>query len=347
MMGRINKKVRELADLLGIPFEGDGDVEIYGYSGIQDSKKGTITFLSDKKFEKFLDKTRASAIILQKGKEYPSIKIPKLYSEYPYFTFVKIIELFKPRRHPLPGIHKTAIIEESVHFGNNVSIGAHVFIGEKTSIDDGSIIYPSAFIGRNCKIGKNSIIYPNVSILDETEVGSKVIIHSGTVVGSDGYGYINISGIHEKIPQTGKVVIEDDVEIGSNVSIDRATLDETRICKGTKIDNLVQIAHNVKIGENTLIVSQVGIAGSSEIGKNVILAGQVGVIGHIKIGDNSIIGSQSGIGKSLPPNSRCSGSPAIDHKSWLKSIVTFPKIPDMLKKLNELEERINKLDFEG
>jgi UDP-3-O-[3-hydroxymyristoyl] glucosamine N-acyltransferase len=340
------KTVKELAKLMSITFDGDGEVKISGFSGIQDGKKGTITFLSDKKFEKYLATTKASAIILEKGKEYPTVKIPKLYSQYPYFTFVKIIELFKPRKHPSSGIHPSAVIENGVHLGNNVSIGAHAFIGEGTSIDDESIIYPSVFIGRDCKIGAKSILYPNVSIMDESEIGTYVIIQSGTVIGSDGFGFMNIKGIHEKIPQMGKVVIEDNVEIGSNVSIDRAVLEETRICKGTKIDNLVQIAHNVKIGENSLIVAQVGIAGSSEIGNNVILAGQVGLIGHIKIGDNSIIGAQSGIGKSLPPNSRYSGSPAFDHKSWLRSIITFPKIPDMLKRLNDLEKKINKVDLE-
>jgi UDP-3-O-[3-hydroxymyristoyl] glucosamine N-acyltransferase len=343
---KFKKKLKDLASLLGVPFEGDGEVEITGYSGIQEGKKGNITFLADAKFDKYLENTKASAIIIKKDYNNPDITIPILRSENPYVTFIKVVELFNPREHPAPGIHQRAVIEKKVEMGMNISIGANAYIGEGTSIGDDSVIYPCAYIGKGCTIGSRVVIYPNVSVLDKTIIGSRVIIHSGTVIGSDGYGYVNVSGIHHKIPQLGRVVIEDDVEIGSNVSVDRATLDETRICKGTKIDNLVQIAHNVKIGQNTLIVSQVGIAGSSEIGNNVILAGQVGVVGHIKIGDNTIIGSQSGVSKTLPPNSRCSGSPAFDHRSWLKSATVFPKISDMLKKLKELEEKVERLEGE-
>jgi len=346
MNKNFKKKLRDLASILDVTYEGDGEIEIFGYSGIQEGKKGTITFLADAKFEKYLKNTKASAVIIKKDFKAISADKPVLYSENPYYTFIKVVEIFDPVIHPEQGIHKTAVLEKDVKIGKNVSIGAHVFIGNMTEIEDDSVIYPSAYIGKNCKIGKKSIIYPNVSILDRTSIGNRVTIHSGTVIGSDGFGYINVSGVHKKIPQLGNVVIEDDVEIGSNVSLDRATLEETRICKGTKIDNLVQIAHNVKIGNNTLIISQVGIAGSSEIGSNVILAGQVGVVGHIKIGDYSMIGSQSGVGKSLPNNSRCSGSPAFNHRNWLKSITTFPKIPEMFKRIKNLEEKIAKLDME-
>jgi len=343
---QIKKNVKQLSEFLGIPFAGDGEVEIYGYSGIQDAKEGTITFLADVKFERFLENTRASAIIVGKEFDFQSLDIPILISETPYYSFVKVVELFTPRRELQKGVHPTAVIEKGVELNDNITIGANAFIGEGTEVGQECIIYPTVFIGRNCKIGEKTVIYPNVSVLDDTEIGSNVIIHSGTVIGSDGYGYIKVGEVHKKIPQMGRVIIEDNVEIGSNVSIDRATLDATRICKGTKIDNLVQIAHNVKVGQNTLIISQAGIAGSAEIGNNVILAGQVGVVGHIKIGDNTIVGSQSGVGKSLPPNSRCSGSPVVEHKTWLRATIAFSRLPEMLKRIKELEKRVFKSERE-
>jgi len=338
------KSTGELAEYLGIPCEGDTSIKITGFSGIQDAKPGDITFLSDPKFANYLSTTEASAIIINRETDKSGLNIPVLISENPYLSFVKIVELFTSGRHPAPHIHEKACIAEDARLGIDIFVGANAFIGKNCTLGDGCIIYPSVYIGNNCRIGARTIIYPNASILADTEIGSDVIIHSGTVVGSDGYGFINMNGVHEKIPQVGKVVIEDNVEIGANVTIDRATLDETRICRGTKIDNLVHIAHNVRIGENSLIIAQVGISGSTEIGKNVTLAGQVGLVGHIKIGDGSIIGSQSGVNKSLPPNSIYSGSPAIDHRKWLKMVVSMPKIVDLLKKVKELEKKINELD---
>ena len=228
--------------------------------------------------------------------------------------------------------------------GNNVSIGACAVIDDDVCIGDDSIIYGGCYIGHETKIGKNCLLYPNVSVRERIDIGNRVIIHSGAVIGSDGFGFSMVRGIQQKIPQIGIVQIEDDVEIGANVSIDRARFDKTLIGKGTKIDNLVQIAHNVVTGENCIIVSQTGISGSSELGANVVLAGQAGVIGHVKIGDNAVVAARSGVTKSIPPGAKVWGFPTKPLDVAKKIHVCVQRLPDMYKKIKDLEEKIKHLE---
>jgi len=261
----------------------------------------------------------------------------------PSYAFARAIEFFYPRPSFEPGISGSAAVSEKAEIGRNVSIRAFACLEDHASIGDETVISPGVFVGENSRIGRQCLIYPNVTIRENVRIGDRVIIHSGSVIGSDGFGYVLEKGEHYKIPQVGGVIIEDDVEIGSNVSIDRATLGNTVIRKGTKIDNLVQIAHNVTIGEKSLIVSQVGIAGSTEIGSFVTLAGQVGVADHTSVDAGTIIGAQSGISGHIAKGIY-SGSPAIPHKNWLRAQALFARLPEMQKRLKELEEKIEKLE---
>lgn len=334
-------KLKDIAKSINGEIFGDPELEITGVSGILDAKQGDITFISSKKYLKDIDNCNASALIIKEPIE--SLSISQLKVSNPYLAFAKLLELFylKPIIHK--GISKSAIISEKASISNKATISHSVFISDGVIIGDETILYPFVYIGENTKIGNNCIIYPNVTIRENVKIGNKVIIHSGTVIGSDGFGYVFDNGIHYKIPQVGGVIIEDDVEIGSNVSIDRATLGNTIIGKGTKIDNLSQIAHNVKIGSNSLIIAQVGIAGSSEIGDYVTLGGQVGVADHAKIESQTMIGAQSGIMGNVPKGVY-SGSPAIPHREWLKAQAIFAKLPEMHRKIKELEHKLKELE---
>jgi len=250
----------------------------------------------------------------------------------------------KARREP--GIHPKAEIKESVTLGKNVSIDAYTVICEGAKIGSETILLPFVFIGREAVIGENCLIYSNVTINDKCVIGNNVIIHSGTVIGGDGFGYITKGSKHTKIPQKGIVVIEDDVEIGNNVTIDRARIDKTIIKRGTKIDNLVMIAHNVKVGEDSMIIAQVGISGSSELGKNVTVGGQAGFTGHIKVGDKCTVAARSGVIKDLPPNSVVSGYPAFDHRKQLNLLAYYRKLPEAFARLETLEKLLKKTEDE-
>jgi UDP-3-O-[3-hydroxymyristoyl] glucosamine N-acyltransferase (EC 2.3.1.-) len=256
-----------------------------------------------------------------------------------------MISLISPEdtKHP-KGIHKTAIIAKSVKLGKGVAVGPFCVIEEGAQIGDRSVIYASCYIGYKTKIGKDCLIYPKISIRDKITIGDRVIIHGGTVIGSDGFGFATVKGLHHKIPQIGTVVIEDDVEIGANVTIDRARFDKTIIGRGTKIDNLVQIAHNVVVGENSIIVAQAGISGSTVIGNNVTLAGQAGLVGHITIGDGAIVAAQAGVTKSVPPNTMVSGYPAREHESARKVIACVQRLPELVETIRDLKKRIEELE---
>jgi UDP-3-O-[3-hydroxymyristoyl] glucosamine N-acyltransferase len=246
-------------------------------------------------------------------------------------------------RHP-KGIHPTAVIGKEVILGKDVAVEPYVVIDDHAVIEDSTIIYMGVYVGHHTRIGKDCLIYPHVTIRERVTVGDRVIIHSGSVIGSDGFGFSTVKGAHHKIPQIGTVIIEDDVEIGANVTIDRARFDKTWIKKGTKIDNLVQIAHNVIIGENSVIVSQTGISGSTEIGNNVTLAGQSGIVGHITIGDNAVIAAQSGVTKSVPANTCVSGYPAKPHSKAKRINACLQRLPELFKSIVKLHERIGELE---
>lgn len=339
----MRKTLKEIADFIKGEVVGDTDTIITGINGIKESEPGDITFLSNSKYQSLLDKTKASAIIT--SFEISKLDKPIIRTENPSLAFAKVITLFKDSqlKHP-EGIHESAIIGKGVKLGKNVALGPYVVVEQGACIGDNSVIYPGSFIGSQTNIGSNALIYANVSIREKCIIGNNVIIHSGTVIGSDGFGFVTVEGAHHKIPQVGIVEIHDDVEIGANVTIDRARFGKTVIGSGTKIDNLVQIAHNVVIGKNCLIVSQVGISGSTVIGNNVILAGQVGLIGHITIGDNVIVTAQSGVSKSIPPNLLVSGSPARPNMENQRIVVCTHNLPDLFSLVKELKKRIETLE---
>jgi UDP-3-O-[3-hydroxymyristoyl] glucosamine N-acyltransferase len=344
----MRKTLKEIAEFLGGEVVGDEDIVITGVSGIKEARQGDITFLANPKYLPLLDTTLASAIITSRG--IKTADKPIIRTENPSLAFAKMVSLVEPQdiNHP-KGIHPTAIIGKNVALGKNVAVGPYAVIEDNVSLGDNTIIYAGCYIGYNTEIGKDTLIYPNVSVRERVVIGQRVIIHSGTVIGSDGFGFATLEGRHQKIPQIGSVVVGDDVEIGANVTIDRARFDKTVIGKGTKIDNLVQIAHNVIIGENSIIVAQAGISGSTVIGKGVTLAGQAGLVGHITVGDGAIVAAQAGVTKSVPANTLVSGYPAKPHniaKRVNACIQNLPKLYDTVallkKKIEELEARKEK-----
>jgi len=335
--------LEELAGLIGGKVAGDGSVLISGVSGIREARPGQITFLADSRYARFLEATRASAVIASAVP--PGESRPVVISENPYLSFIKAVEYFVPDKNDYPReIHASAVVSDRAVLGANVGVGPCAVIEEGARIGDGSLILAGTYVGKDTSIGEDCLVYPNVTIREEVEIGDRVIVHSGAVIGADGYGFANDGEVYRKIPQTGNVVIESDVEIGANTTIDRATTGTTRVGRGTKIDNLVMIAHNVVIGENCLIVALVGIGGSAVIGKNVTLAGQVGVVGHIKVGDGAVAGAQSGVIGDIPPGITVSGYPAREHGQARKVYACTQKLPELLKRVAELTERIAKLE---
>jgi len=335
--------VKELARLLGCPFEGDGEKTIRGVSSLEKAREGDLVFLAQPKFRKLLEETRASAAILPPDETFRGI--PVLFSDNPHLAFIKAVDFFFTPYRLEPGIHPSALISGSAKLGENVAVGALTFIGDDVEIGEGSVIFPLVSIYPRVKIGDRTVIHSHVSIREDVRIGNRVIIHNGVVIGSDGFGYLEAGdGSRTKIPQKGTVIIEDDVEIGSNTTVDRAALGETIIRRGAKIDNLVQVAHNVEVGENTILAGQVGIAGSSKIGKNVIMGGQVGVADHVNIGDRVIIAAKSGVTKDIPPNSFVAGSPHLNIRDWRKVWVLLPQLYDFIKDVKKLKARVEELE---
>ncbi|MCK5491918.1 MAG: UDP-3-O-(3-hydroxymyristoyl)glucosamine N-acyltransferase [Candidatus Omnitrophica bacterium] len=336
--------IRQIADLVDAELVGSSDIIITGISGIKEAKEGDITFLANSKYASLLNTTKASAIITSKD-IIDNTNKTLLKTNDPSVAFTKVVSLLAPSvtNHP-KGIHPSSVISPKAKLGNNVSIGACAVIDDDVCLGDGTIIYGGCYIGHETKIGKNCLLYPNVSIRERIDIGNRVIIHSGSVIGSDGFGFSMVRGIQQKIPQIGIVQIEDDVEIGANVAIDRARFDKTVIGKGTKIDNLVQIAHNVVTGKNCIIVAQTGISGSSILGDNVVLAGQVGIIGHVKIGEKTIVAARSGVTKSILPGAKVWGFPSKPLDIAKKINACVQRLPDLYKKIKELEEKVKHLE---
>jgi UDP-3-O-[3-hydroxymyristoyl] glucosamine N-acyltransferase len=340
----MKKTLKEIASFINGEIVGNGDTVITGVAGIEDAGAGDITFIAHPKYEAYLHKTEAAAIIT--SKDITQAVKPIIRVDNPSLAFVKIVSFILPSQENIPqGIHATAMIGKDVRLGKQVSLGPYVVIEDGVSIGDKTVIFGNSYIGHQSVIGRESLIYPNVSIREKVTIGNKVIIHSGTVVGSDGFGYVTVEGVHHKIPQVGTVIIEDDVEIGSNVSIDRARFDKTVIGAGTKIDNLVHIAHNCIIGKNCLIIAQVGISGSTSIGNNVILAGQVGLVGHIKVGNNSIVMAQSGVSKSLPDGSVVWGTPAKPANIAKRVSASMQQLPRLFNTIGALKKKIEELEL--
>ncbi len=338
------KTLKELAELVGGVLRGDGSTIITGVASIEEAKKGDITFLSHTRYRRFLATTGASAIVISPELADTAEGRNLIVVKNPYLAFARIMASIKPVRHPPAGIHPTAHIDPSASIGRDVSIQAGVFISRGVKLGDRVVLYPGVYVGEDVEIGSESIIYSNVSIREGSRIGQRVVIHCNSVVGSDGFGYVRDGTRHVKIPQVGTVVIEDDVEIGACVTIDRATTGTTVIGRGTKIDNLVQIAHNVRIGEDTIVVAQVGIAGSVKVGNRVILAGQVAVTEHLEIVDDCVIGMKSLVSSTIRDKGAYTGYPLMEHRRWLKLQALVQKLPELKEKLRELEERIERLE---
>jgi len=336
-------RVSALAKLLDCPYKGKGTTLISGVSNLKEAEKGDIVFLAHRKFRSQLEQTKASAAIIPCDETFD--RIPVIKSDSPQLSFIKVVEYFFHPHKPAPGIHSQAYVSPTAKVGKDVSIGAFAFIGDEVEIGNRTVIFPFVAMYPRTRIGRDCFIHSHVSIREESFIGNKVIIHNGAVIGSDGFGYIQDNRkTHVKIPQKGIVVIQDNVEIGANTTIDRASLGKTIIHKGTKIDNLVQIAHNVEIGSDVILIAQTGIAGSSKIGKNVIAGGQVGIADHVEIGDNVIMAAKSGVTKSIPANSMVAGIPHLDIRDWRKAWVSIPQLYDLLKEIKKLKKKIEKLE---
>ena len=336
--------IRELASLIDGNISGDDTLEISNVAKIEDAKTGELTFLYLSSYDKYFPTTNASAIIVKTGFNKSRSDITYIETEFPEKAFFKIVEKYFLPQFLLVGTDPTAFIHSTAKIAFNAAIGKNVVVSAGCNIGENTKIFHNTTLAENVFIGCNCLIHSNVSIREESKIGNNVIIHSGTVVGSDGFGYsTNEKGEYEKIPQIGNVIIEDDVELGSNVSIDRAAIGSTIIKRGCKIDNLVQIAHNVILGEHTVISSQTGVSGSTKVGDHCILAGQAGLVGHIELGNNVVITAQSGVSKSILKPGYYMGSPARDIKTAQKIGVHLHNLPEYAKKISELEKEINKL----
>jgi UDP-3-O-[3-hydroxymyristoyl] glucosamine N-acyltransferase len=335
--------VEELARHLSCPFEGDGNTKILGVSSLEKAKKGDLVFCAGPKYRELLAKTEASAAIVSVEEKFD--RIPTIRSGQPYASFIKALDFFFTAYRPRPGIHPQAVVSPSATIGKDVSIGAFVFVDDEVEIGEGSVLFPLVSVYPRVKIGEKVVCHSFVSIREDSRIGNRVLLHNGVVIGSDGFGFQKAEdGTHIKIPQKGIVIIEDDVEIGANTTVDRAALGETVIKRGTKIDNLVQVAHSVEIGPDSILAAQTGIAGSSKVGKNFIAGGQVGIPDHITIGDDVIIAAKSGITKDLPSGSFVSGSPHLDIRVWRKAWAAIPQLYDLFREFRKLKKRVEDLE---
>ncbi|MDE3155931.1 MAG: UDP-3-O-(3-hydroxymyristoyl)glucosamine N-acyltransferase [Acidobacteriota bacterium] len=336
-------KLRDIAEQLACRLDGDGEVDIQRVAGIEQAGPGDLTFVANPKYAAALQHTRASAVIV--GEQAPAAPCPLLRTPHPYLTFARALQLFVIPDRPAPGVDPLSAVAPDATIGPDVSVGPFVAIGPRARIGAGTVIYPNVTIGADAVIGAACVIHARASVRERVVIGDRVILQDGAVIGSDGYGFVKqADGTFLKIPQTADVVIEDDVEIGANTTIDRPAVGETRVRRGAKIDNLVQIAHGVAVGRNTLLAAQVGIAGSTVIGDQVTLAGQVGVAGHLTIGRGTVASAQTGIPNSVPEGSFVSGYPAIDNREWLKSSAVFRRLPALKKQVAALEARIADLE---
>lgn len=338
----------QIATLVKGKIEGDPDAKVSQVSKIEEATTGSLSFVANPKYEEYLYRSKASVIILNETLELAgSVSATLIRVKDAYMAFAFLLEKYNEiiSKTGKNGIEQPSFVSKSASIGKDVYIAAFAYVGENVLIGNGVKIYPGCYIGDNVVINEESILFSGVKIYNDCSIGSRVVIHSGTIIGGDGFGFAPLKdGSYKKVPQIGNVIIEDDVEIGANTTIDRATMGSTYIRKGVKLDNLIQIAHNVEIGENTVIAAQTGVSGSTKIGKNCIIGGQVGIVGHIHIADGTRINAQSGLSKSVTANNiALNGSPAFDYKSSLKSQAIFRNLPDLNQRILKLEETIEQL----
>jgi UDP-3-O-[3-hydroxymyristoyl] glucosamine N-acyltransferase len=325
-------KLSKVAEALGVEVEGDPDIDITGVAGLEEASAGDLTFLSNPKYAALLKTTRASAVIL--GNDAPTIQTAVLRSNNPYLSFARAVDLFYKPPVPPPGIHPSALIHPTAKIGARAKIGPYVVIEEGVTIGDDCELHPHVVIYPFAQIGSRFIAHTHAVVREHCRIGDGVVLQNGAVIGSDGFGFANDhAGNWVKITQSGPAVLEDEVEVQANACIDRATIGETRIGRGAKVDNLVQVGHGSSVGENTLLCAQVGLAGSTKVGSRVILAGQVGVAGHCTIGDGAIATAQTGIPNDVDAGKVVSGYPAIDNRQWLRAVAVFNKLPEIVKEL--------------
>ena len=336
-------KLKTIAEALDCRIEGDPDLEISGVAGLDEAGPGELTFLSNPRYAALATRTRASALLAAAPVE--GLEIALLLSADPYLDFARALELFHPHQPSEPAIHPTVVIDSSAQVGPEAAIGPYVVIERNVRIGSRAVLHPHTVIEEGSQIGDDFTAHCGVTVCHGSHVGNRVTLHQRVTVGSDGFGFARRpDGSHKKIAQTGRVIIEDDVEIQAGSCVDRAAVGETRIGKGAIIDNLVQVGHAAKIGANTILCAQVGIAGSTSIGANCVLAGQVGVINHLKIGDSVVITAQSGVGHDVPDHAMVSGSPAFDNRRWLRSTAVYARLPELDRELRKLRKQAGRRD---
>jgi UDP-3-O-[3-hydroxymyristoyl] glucosamine N-acyltransferase len=335
-------KLEKVAALVGGMLKGDGSIEISDVRGIEEAQKGHVTFVAKKKLLPLLAESKADAVIVDREVDTNKAQI---VMANPMLAFAKLLAAFHPETKPEAKIDARAALGQNVTLGTGVALNAFVSIGDNVTIGDNAVLYPGVVVGPDCRIGDDAVLHPGVTLYRNTILGNRVILHAGVVIGADGFGYVpDERGVHNKIPQVGQVVIEDDVEIGANTCIDRATMGQTTVKRGTKIDNLVQIAHNCTIGEYSILVSQVGMAGSCTLGHHVVLAGQVGLADHVTIGDQAVLAAQSGTFRDVESKAVQSGSPSVPALTWRKYVTILPKLPEMSRKIKDLEARLKAIE---
>ena len=335
----------QIANVIGGRVEGNKDAKVHTFAKIEEGTEGAISFLSNPKYTHYLYNTKSSIVIVNEGVELEKdvdatlIRVPNAYE-----SIAKLLQIYEASKPKKTGVAPQAYIAPSAKLGNNCYVGPFAYVGEGAEIGDGCQIYPHAVVGDNVKVGSNCIFYPNTTIYQGCKIGNNVTIHAGSVIGADGFGFAPGANGYDKIPQIGIVVIEDNVEIGANTCVDRSPMGATVIHKGVKLDNLVQVAHNVEIGENTVMSAQVGIAGSTKVGSWCMFGGQVGLAGHITIGDKTFLGAQSGVPGSLKGGEELIGTPPMNPRQYFKSQAIFRRLPDMYKDLNDAKKKIEELN---
>jgi UDP-3-O-[3-hydroxymyristoyl] glucosamine N-acyltransferase len=332
---------QQIAAFLNGTVEGDENARVENVSKIEEGKPGTLAFLANPKYQKYIYDTKASIVLVNRDlKLERKVSATLIRVDDAYQAFANLLELYEQSLPGKSGISSLASIAPTAKTGKEVFIGDFVFIGENATLGDKVQIHPQVYIGENVRIGDNTVLHPGVKVLKECIVGDNCVIHAGTIIGSDGFGFAleQDSQSRRKVPQVGNVIIGNNVEIGANVTVDRATMGSTRIGNGVKMDNLIQIAHNVEIGDNTVVVAQAGVAGSTKVGKNVIIAAQAGIVGHLTIGDGAIIGAQAGVPNNLREKEIVLGSPAFDIREFRRAAAVFKKLPEMYRQLNRMEK---------
>lgn len=335
----------QIANVIGGRVEGNKDAKVHTFAKIEEGTEGAISFLSNPKYTHYLYNTKSSIVIVNEDLELEKdVDATLIRVKNAYESIAKLLQIYEASKPKKTGIAPQAYIAPSAKLGNNCYVGPFAYVGEGAEIGDGCQIYPHAVIGDNVKVGTNCIFYPNTTIYQGCKIGNNVTIHAGSVIGADGFGFALGADGYDKIPQIGIVVIEDNVEIGANTCVDRSTMGATVIHKGVKLDNLVQVAHNVEIGENTVMSAQVGIAGSTKVGSWCMFGGQVGLAGHITIGDKTFLGAQSGVPGSLKGGEELIGTPPMNPRAYFKSQAIFRRLPDMYKDLNDAKKKIEELN---